>query len=216
VDLEPFGRSLAERGGVLDESLEALRALLTQDEASFHGRHFDFERVRLRPRPVSQPGPPIWMGSWSMAGIRRAARLCDGWIADPIRTVSEVEAMAKAYRTAAEDAGAASRDVVVMREAWVDDDESTARESFSSAIMPVFDYYRRRGALSDPATTFDDLAVDRFVLGDAQQCAQSVRDIAARTGADTVILQLRHPGGPEHARVMDIIRGLGEALAAQP
>ena len=214
VDLEPFGRRLPERGRVLEESIEALRVLFADDEASYHGNHFAFDRVRLRPRPASNPRPPIWMGSWSVAGIRRAATLCDGWIADPIRTVGEVEAMAREYRLAAEKAGAISRDVVVMREAWVDDSESAARRDFSAAVMPVFDYYRRRGALDDSATTFDDLAVDRFVMGDASRCARAVRDIAARTGADAVVLQLRHPAGPDHERMMDVIRSLGEALAA--
>ena len=121
--------------------------------------------------------------------------------------------MAREYYAAAERAGAAFRTVVVMREAWVDDNESVARQNFESAIMPVFNYYRRRGALTDPATTFDELATDRFVIGDANQCVQSIQDIAARTGADIVVLQLRHPGGPEHERVLDLIRGLGEALA---
>jgi len=213
VDLEPFGRSLADRGRVLEESLVSLKALLTQEDASFQGKFFNFEHVRSRPRPASRPHPSIWMGTWSTSGIRRAARLCDGWIADPIRTVSEVEKMAREYYAAAERAGAAFRTVVVMREAWVDDNESVARQNFESAIMPVFNYYRRRGALTDPATTFDELATDRFVIGDANQCVQSIRDIAARTGADIVVLQLRHPGGPEHERVLDLIRGLGEALA---
>lgn len=214
ADLEPFGRRLAERGSILEESLEALRGLLTQDEASYHGSYVDFEKVRLRPRPLTDQGPPIWMGSWSRAGIRRAASLCDGWLADPIRTVTEVETMAQQYRTAAERAGSTSDHVIVMREAWIDDDEVSARRNFADVIVSVFDYYRRRGALSDSASTFDELAVDRFVVGDAEHCARSIVQIAGRTGADSVVLQLRHPGGPGHSQVMAGIRSLGAALAA--
>lgn len=212
VDLEPFGRSPSERAGVLEESLQALEVLFAEDKATYHGEYFNFTDVRLRPRPYSKPRPPIWMGAWSKPGVRRTARLCDGWIADPIRTVSEVEAMANQYRAAAEREAAASRSVVVMREAWVDDTESAARRNAASVIMPVFEYYQRRGALSDAVTGFEDLATDRFVLGDAVQCVESAGEIAARTGADAVVLQLRHPSGPEHERVMDLIRGLGEAL----
>jgi probable F420-dependent oxidoreductase len=211
VDLEPFGRRLTERARVLEESLGALSTLLTQEEASFRGDYFNFDHVRLRPRPLSRPHPAIWLGSWSHAGIQRAARLCDGWIADPIRSVSEVEAMTRAYREAAVEANAASRRVVVMREAWVDDNNATARQNFASVITPVFDYYRRRGALTESTTSFDELAADRFVIGDATHCVEVVGDIARRTDANDVILQLRHPDAPEHERVLDLIRALGEA-----
>jgi len=214
ADLEPFGRQLSDRGRLVEESLAALRSLMTADEASFRGEFVDFDGFKLRPRPLTPQGPPVWMGSWSNAGIRRAATLCDGWIADPIRTVTEVEEMARQYRAAAEDASAGSRSVIVMREAWVDEDAERARQAFADVIMPVFDYYRRWGALSDTASTFDELAADRFVIGDPALCANAVDDITRRTGADSVVLQLRHPGGPGHERVMGGIRGLGAALAA--
>lgn len=214
ADLEPFGRQLPDRGRLVEESLAALRSLMTEEEADFRGDFVDFDGFKLRPRPLTPQGPPVWMGSWSKAGIRRAATLCDGWIADPIRTVTEVAEMARHYRAAAEDASAASRSVVVMREAWIDDDAKRARQAFADVIVPVFDYYRRRGALSDTASTFDELAADRFVIGDPALCANDVDDITRRTGADSVVLQLRHPGGPDHERVMDGIRGLGAALAA--
>ena len=37
--------------------------------------------VNLEPTPVQKPGLPIWIGSWgSNAGLRRVARLADGWL----------------------------------------------------------------------------------------------------------------------------------------
>jgi alkanesulfonate monooxygenase SsuD/methylene tetrahydromethanopterin reductase-like flavin-dependent oxidoreductase (luciferase family) len=96
-----------------------------------------------------------------------------------------------------------------MREAWIDDGPDAAA-AFAPVIAPVFRYYRRHGATDIPEA-FGELADDRFVIGSAQACASQVNDIAARTGADIVVLTIRHPGGPSHGAVMDGIAALGEA-----
>jgi alkanesulfonate monooxygenase SsuD/methylene tetrahydromethanopterin reductase-like flavin-dependent oxidoreductase (luciferase family) len=192
-DLEPFGVALEQRGARFEHVLREVGALLREDSS-------------LTPAPVQRPRPPIWIGSWADAGIRRAAELADGWIADPIRTVDEVAAMATRYREALD--GRAGT-VVVMREAWIDEGPDPL-ERFEPVIAPVFDYYRRQGAAELPAT-FDGFSHDRFVVGTAEQCAAQVASIAERTGADIVALTLRHPGGPEHARVLEGIGSLGAA-----
>jgi F420-dependent oxidoreductase-like protein len=65
---------------MLDEALTIVRGLLTQDDFTFTGRHFQVEHATLRPRPVQRPHPPIWVGA---AGERRmlplAARHADAW-----------------------------------------------------------------------------------------------------------------------------------------
>jgi alkanesulfonate monooxygenase SsuD/methylene tetrahydromethanopterin reductase-like flavin-dependent oxidoreductase (luciferase family) len=215
ADLEPFGVAMPTRAAAMEESLEALQLLLTQDQAAYAGHHVAFGPVRLRPRPLTEPAPAVWLGSWSPAGVRRAARLCDGWIADPIRTVTEVAEMAAAYRFAC-GAGTQAGTTVVMREAWLDDSEAAARRNFASVIEPVFDYYRRRGAGAQSHDSFGELAADRFVFGDADRCAAVVREVSERTGADAVTLHLRHPGGPSHSETLARIRALGEALGSQP
>jgi len=67
------------RGRLMDEALEALDALWTQDSASYDGTQVRFDGVDLQPKPVQQPRPPIWVGGRVDAAIRRAALLADGW-----------------------------------------------------------------------------------------------------------------------------------------
>lgn len=203
ADLAPFGIDLADRAALLTETLTALGALLCDDPACFAGDHVAFPSVRLRPRPLTTPRPPIWLGSWSASGVRRAARLADGWIADPIRRVDEMAAMASAYRAAGGDGP-----VVVMREAWIDSDRETARLAFEPVIAPIFGYYRKRGAYTG---SFDDLADDRFVLGSAEECVAQSVDVATRVGADVVLLTVRHPAAPDHEATVAHITALGQA-----
>lgn len=218
VDFAPFGVPLDGRGGRLEHTLQALDLLLTRSPASHQGAYGEFEDVELRPRPLSTPRPPIWIGAWSPAGIERTARHADAWIADPIRTVTEVTEMAERYRDACARFDTSSS-VVIMREAWIDEDEATAAARFAPVIEPIYRYYRRRGAYTDgPAdgsgVRFEGLAQDRLVYGSPGSCAQQVTDIADRAGADHVVLHVRHPGGPTHEEACDSIRALGAALRA--
>jgi alkanesulfonate monooxygenase SsuD/methylene tetrahydromethanopterin reductase-like flavin-dependent oxidoreductase (luciferase family) len=80
-DYESAGLSFEERWPRLDESIRVLRAHLTTGAPRFEGRFYS-TGPELEPRPTRTDGPPIWIGSWgSDAGLRRVARLADGWLA---------------------------------------------------------------------------------------------------------------------------------------
>ncbi|MBI3758442.1 MAG: LLM class F420-dependent oxidoreductase [Deltaproteobacteria bacterium] len=64
----------------LRESVEALRELWTKDEASYNGEIIKFPSVKLYPKPVQKPGPPIILGAHDPKhALRRVARYADGW-----------------------------------------------------------------------------------------------------------------------------------------
>jgi alkanesulfonate monooxygenase SsuD/methylene tetrahydromethanopterin reductase-like flavin-dependent oxidoreductase (luciferase family) len=64
-----------------------LRALWRSGDEAFQGRYYSTEGVRLEPHPTGRDGPPIWVGSWgSDVGLRRTARLGDGWLASAYNT----------------------------------------------------------------------------------------------------------------------------------
>lgn len=89
-DYESVGISFEERWKRLDEAIQALRALWSQNGSSFKGNFYTTENLRLEPCPVRPAGPPIWIGSWgSEVGLRRTARLGDGWLASAYNTTPE-------------------------------------------------------------------------------------------------------------------------------
>ena len=86
-DYAAVGLDFEERWQRLDEAIGALRALWREDGAPFVGRFYSTAGVSLEPRPAQPKGPPIWVGSWgSDAGLRRVARLADGWLASAYNT----------------------------------------------------------------------------------------------------------------------------------
>ncbi|MET8508645.1 TIGR03619 family F420-dependent LLM class oxidoreductase [Streptomyces sp. NPDC004787] len=74
------GADFEGRGGVLDETIDALRAALGPEEYPEHaGPRFAFRDLGQRPRPA-QERVPVWVGGSSPAAVRRAALKGDGWL----------------------------------------------------------------------------------------------------------------------------------------
>ncbi|MFF8872481.1 TIGR03619 family F420-dependent LLM class oxidoreductase [Streptomyces massasporeus] len=79
-EFEALGVDFRQRGPVLDECLDALRAALGPEEfPEHHGKLYDFEGLGQRPRPA-QDRVPVWVGGSSPAAVRRAALKGDGWL----------------------------------------------------------------------------------------------------------------------------------------
>ncbi len=86
-DYAAAGIDFDERWARFDEAIQALRALWQHAEPPFVGRFYATAGIDLQPSPIRPEGPPIWIGSWgSDAGLRRVARLADGWLASAYNT----------------------------------------------------------------------------------------------------------------------------------
>lgn len=54
------------RGRRMDEMLEIIAGLWTEESFSYEGRYFTLNEVSLVPRPVQRPRPPIWIAAGSV------------------------------------------------------------------------------------------------------------------------------------------------------
>lgn len=69
-----------ERARRLEEAIQVIRALMTQDGASFEGRYYELRDATYRPRPVQRPHPPIWVGAGGpQLTLPIAGRHADAW-----------------------------------------------------------------------------------------------------------------------------------------
>jgi alkanesulfonate monooxygenase SsuD/methylene tetrahydromethanopterin reductase-like flavin-dependent oxidoreductase (luciferase family) len=92
-ELEVMGVASKERPGRLEEMIQALRLLWSDEHASFHGKHYSFDDVNLLPKPIQQPCPiyiagtprPAQIGAGGVErSLRRIARYADGWMTNQI------------------------------------------------------------------------------------------------------------------------------------
>ncbi|GAA2637669.1 TIGR03619 family F420-dependent LLM class oxidoreductase [Streptomyces axinellae] len=80
-EFEALGADFERRGRILDETMDALKAALGEEEfPEFTGEHLAFSGLGQQPRPVQAPRPPLWVGGSSPAAVRRAALRGDGWL----------------------------------------------------------------------------------------------------------------------------------------
>ena len=82
-ELRDHGTDPKTRGALLDERIEAIKALWTGEPAEYHCKYVDFEPSYTRPKPVQKPHPPIFIGGNSDATVKRVIRHGAGWISNP-------------------------------------------------------------------------------------------------------------------------------------
>ncbi|HYT54768.1 MAG TPA: LLM class flavin-dependent oxidoreductase [Verrucomicrobiae bacterium] len=92
-ELEVMGVESKERPARLEEIIQALRLLWSDEHATFHGKYYSFDDVNLLPKPVQQPCPIYIAGTPRSTQIgergverslRRIARYADGWMTNQI------------------------------------------------------------------------------------------------------------------------------------
>lgn len=78
-EFEAAGASFSRRGARADEFLQVLKAIWTSEPVEFHGKFYHVPRSIIRPKPVQQPHPPIYLAAYAPASLKRVARFADGW-----------------------------------------------------------------------------------------------------------------------------------------
>jgi probable F420-dependent oxidoreductase len=68
------------RMALMAERVEAMKAIWTQDEASYHGAFVDFERIWSWPKPAQRPHPPVLVGGNGATVLDRVLRFGDAWL----------------------------------------------------------------------------------------------------------------------------------------
>ena len=143
-----------------------LRALWQREGPPFKGKFYSTDGVTLEPYPVQQPSPPLWIGSWgSDAGLRRVARLGDGWLASAYNTTPEAFANALGrlgdnLRTSGKDPNRFPNALATMY-LYVTEDRAVAERIIRDVLKP---------ALNRPE---EDLS-QRLLVGSAEECTEKL------------------------------------------
>ncbi|GAB3241932.1 LLM class F420-dependent oxidoreductase [Kineosporia babensis] len=95
------GTDPGRRVTLLMERLAAVKTIWTQEDAEFHGRFVDFDQLRMWPKPVQSPHPPIWVAGWGPSTFARVVASENGWMAPVGLPLDELERGMKELATVA-------------------------------------------------------------------------------------------------------------------
>lgn len=203
-DFLPFGFDPAQRRSALENTITSLKAAWAGDALS--GGHV------VSPH-LGADRPELWLGAWSRGGVRTAARLADGWLADPIRAEAETVRMNRWYREACDESEAPPR-TLLIRHLWLDTSDEAARAAYGPFVEPVYRYYHRAGALGpNPGVEAHELKLggaldDRVICGSPETVTDRLVALMRDTSAEGCVFALRHPSGPPSEAVVEAISGL--------
>jgi probable F420-dependent oxidoreductase len=79
AEMRHHGTDPRVRMAVLRERIEAMKEIWANDEASYHGKYVDFDRVLSWPKPAQKPHPPILVGGTGPTVHDRVLSFADGW-----------------------------------------------------------------------------------------------------------------------------------------
>lgn len=99
------GATRQRLGARAAECVRLIRALWTDEVVRHEGPFYQVPPMRFEPKPVQRPGPPILLGGFAPAALRRAGRLADGWISGSTQNLRAIGESIATVRAAAAGAG---------------------------------------------------------------------------------------------------------------
>ena len=182
-EIEVCGVDPRTRGRRTDESITALRGLLSGRPTTHRCEFFSFEDALIRPAP--DPPVPIVVGGRADAALRRAGRLGDGWLgvwASPARyaeAVAQVEA----------EGAAAGREVAWRHglQVWVglDEDRARARARLAARMQGVYRIPFERFERYSPYGSADEVA--DFLAGYLEGGCRSFNVMAVAASSERAV-----------------------------
>ena len=79
-EMANHGTDASRRFGIMRERIEAMKAIWSEDEASYSGRYVNFERIWCWPKPRQRPHPPILVGGNGARVLDRVLAFGDEWM----------------------------------------------------------------------------------------------------------------------------------------
>jgi probable F420-dependent oxidoreductase len=87
------------------ESVEAMKAIWTEEQAEYHGRLIDFDPIWSWPKPVQKPHPPVLVGGVGDRVLDRVVAYGDEWIPNRIKSPEDLSGRIAELQRRAEQAG---------------------------------------------------------------------------------------------------------------
>jgi natural product biosynthesis luciferase-like monooxygenase protein len=232
VEFAGFGLSMAEARERFDESLEMIRRAWTEESLTLTGKFYQARDVRVVPKPVQTPHPPIWMAAVSPESFEQAARQGYRLLSAPSITPPALMRQSyQRYRQVWLESGHRPEDLEVpaLHFTYVGDTEPRARREPEQCVMWYFRTFARLIASDRPDAASPDyrfyararqhlegidyprLYDDVLLFGDIERVIDRIQFMRDELGV-TYLLSWMNFGGLEGDLARDSIRRFAEKV----
>jgi len=195
-EFDYLGVPFKQRAGRMDEILQLLRMLWTQDEVTFHGKYFTLENVRPHLKPL-QEHLPIWVGAHSLPGAVRAGKYADGYACPPETPVDEVRERYHAVAAGFAERGKAFGPQPLRRNILVADTKEEAAMEFARVAQGRYITYLEKGldvmADTDLRNEFMSAVENHAVIGTPDEVTEKLVKLVTDLPVDPLLIRPQWP-----------------------
>ena len=133
----------------------------------YAGKYYQLEKISVAPKPFQKPHSPIFIGTWgsSEAGIRRAAKYGDGWMASAYNIApdkfKETWNVLLSHRERLGKDSESFGNCIMSMFGYIDNDKDKVRRMIKNILSP---------ALGRPAEHLENL----LLFGSVEECVQKI------------------------------------------
>jgi alkanesulfonate monooxygenase SsuD/methylene tetrahydromethanopterin reductase-like flavin-dependent oxidoreductase (luciferase family) len=232
---QAYGVNYGESRERFAETLDILKKAWSEDPFSWHGDFYNFDSVRLTPKPFQKPWPEIRVACNSPDTFTQAGALGHGiLVAVRLGTLSELLPNIQAYREAWKQAGHAGNGKVFLRApVFVADTAAAARAEPEESIMYFYRFLGERleesasqagvRAIEDRAArgrrlqtiTYDEALRDKIIVGTPEAVTDRLKGLQEELGLDGILAELNCGTRIPHPQVMRSLQLLCENVRSQ-
>ena len=206
-----MGARQEEATGRMKEGTEILRQAWSDEPVNFHGEFFNYDNVRVLPKPVQRPHPPIWVGATRNEETFRWA----GENGFNLMTIPFVHPTMEAVQRPRQDLPRGTRPSGTCARSTRNSGKFHiyVSHSFEAAVReatPYMENYHAAHAAADPnrKLTRHDLASDMargfIIVGDPQRCIDTILRWQEEVGLTTFSFTFHFGGMPQEMALKNI------------
>lgn len=191
-----FGVEKRKRRFYLEETIQLLRLLWSEDNVTFAGSVYQIADVTVTPRP--DPAPPIWLGGWVESAIERTARMADAWFPGPTADLAKLRTGYSSYHAALDRLGGTAQARPIIREMWVGSSQAEIDRGKTQLTRMYEEEYRAWGQEN---VGKGDVLRDRALVGSPHEVAEEIERWRQELGFDHIVGRM-HLHGMEQTAVL--------------
>ena len=197
-----YGIPSKQRASRFEEGIDVLRGIWMEDPFSYQGKYYQLQDIRLTPKPVQQPHPPIWIGALAPKAVDRAARLGHHFLGIGDTTV---------YDDALRRHGRKPEDFNVAQLVWVHVAPSRkqgwdeAQEHVHWMLTVYGKWLGEAGEMQGPPSLFKPPAASELrdtkepllftpIIGNSEEVGAALDDFCAKNRTTHLVLGMHIPG----------------------